>query len=175
MCVKSTDSFPLLVMLSPSIGAATSFFTDSNAYGPLPPPFRQDVPHFSQFRTPMQTSEQFASPSLLLPTPPKPLTQTQFPFASQFSGDYATADQQYALSPPTFLALPSEQPKIQEALVESCKDIGVPQMSNYAMKPESNVDMHTHSSTQVCLHYTCTYIPRTGTAKLVSSHLAITA
>ena len=147
---------PLLVMLSRSMGAAASFFTASNAYGPLPPPFRQDVPPFSQqFPTPMQTSEQFASPSLLLPTPPKPLTQTQPPFASQFSVGHATAqgllaDQHYALSPTTFLALPSEQPKTQEeAPVESCMDIGVPQMSNYAMKPESNVD---GGSMSTCTH-----------------------
>ena len=155
MCVESTNSFLLLVMLSRSMGAAASFFSASNAYGPLPPPFRQDVPPFSQqFPTPMQTSEQFASPSLLLPTPPKPHTQTQPPFASQFSVGHTTAqgllaDQQYGLSPTTFLALPSEQPKTQEVPVESCMDIGVPQMSNYAMKPESNVD---GGSMSTCTH-----------------------
>lgn len=142
-------------MLSRSMGAAASFFTGSSGYGPLPPPFRQDMPPFSQqFQTPMQTSEHFASPSVLLPAPPKPLTQTQPPFGSQFSIGHATpqgllTDQQYALSPTTFLALPSEQPKTQETPVESCMDIGVPQIPNYAMKPESNVD---RGSMSACTH-----------------------
>ena len=141
------------------MGAVGSFFSATNSFNT--PPFRPDMPPFSQqLPTPMQTSEQFTGSS----DPSKPLTQTQSPFATQYSslGGYAAtrgmlADQQYILSPSSFLTIPSAEPKGQESLVESSMEIGAPQIPNYAMKPEPSMDDGTGVST--CSHNQVTFDP----------------
>ena len=105
--------------------------------------------------------EQFNGLISQFSTPPKPvpaltpISQPQGPFSTQTSFNLvnpprAGLTEQFAISPSSFLTMPPGHDKSQEPQIESSMEIGTPQISNFAMKPEPSGD--EASSMQTCSH-----------------------